>query len=118
MKPLPITEGAEFDLPAAARDLRSDEAYERDGHTARTLVREHGLRIVLIVMKSGSTIAEHQSQGAVSIQTIAGDVRVVFAGRTVDLPAGQLSVLAPTLPHAVEAAADSTLLLTLAWSQR
>jgi len=47
--------GVIFDLGAIDQAMRSEEAYAREGHTARTLVREHELRVVLIVMKAGTT---------------------------------------------------------------
>jgi hypothetical protein len=37
-KPAAITDGAVFDLAAIDRELRSDDGYRRDGHTARTLL--------------------------------------------------------------------------------
>jgi quercetin dioxygenase-like cupin family protein len=115
MKPSPLGEATELDLSAVARDLRAESAYERDGHTARTLVRDRKLRIVLIAMKPGAQLSEHRSQEAVSIQTIAGHVRITLPARVVELPAGRLVALAPALPHAVESTTESTVLLTLAW---
>ena len=47
-----------FDLAAVDSELRKEDAYQREGHTARTLVREPDLRIVLVVMKAGTRIAD------------------------------------------------------------
>ena len=113
-KPTAITQGAELDLAVAARELRAEDAYRLDGHTARTLVREPTVRIVLVVMRAAAKIAEHHSQNIASIQSIAGHVRLALPDRTVDLPAGKLLVIAPGLAHDVEAVADSAFLLTLA----
>ena len=115
-KPTSITQGAEFDLAVAERELRLEDAYRLDGHTARTLVREAMMRIVLLVMRAGAKIAEHRSQDAASIHVLAGHVRLTLPDRTVDLPAGKLLVIAPGLVHDVEAVADSAFLLTLAQS--
>jgi quercetin dioxygenase-like cupin family protein len=117
-KPTPITEGAVFDLAAIDRQLRSEDACWRDGHTARTLVREPALRIVLVVMKAGARIAEHRAQEITSIQAVTGLVRVALIDRSLELAAGSMLVIAPDVRHHVEAVADSGLLLTLAWYER
>jgi quercetin dioxygenase-like cupin family protein len=142
-KPTPIIEGAVFDLAAIDRQLRSEDAYRRDGHTARTLVREPALRIVLVVMQAGARIAEHRAQEITSIQALTGHVRLALidptggfaprpaggAGRvptphlaaldrSLELAAGRVLVIPPDLRHHVEAVADSGLLLTLAWCER
>lgn len=116
-KPTPISHGAVFDLAAVDRELRSDDAYPRDGHTARTLVREPAMRIVLVVMRAGARIAEHRAQETTSIHVLTGHVRLALTDHTVDLPAGRVLVIASDLRHDVEALADSTLLLTLAWGE-
>lgn len=113
-KPIPITHGAELDLAAAERELRAEDAYRLDGHTARTLVREPALRIVLIVIRAGAKIAEHHTEAIASIHALVGHVRLALPERTVDLPAGKLLVIASDLAHDVEAVDDSMFLLTLA----
>jgi quercetin dioxygenase-like cupin family protein len=113
-KPTSITQGAELDLAVADRELRLEDAYRLDGHTARTLVREPAMRIVLVVMRAGAKIAEHRSQDTASIHAHAGHVRLTMPDRAVDLPAGKLLVIAPGLAHGVEAVAASAFLLTLA----
>jgi quercetin dioxygenase-like cupin family protein len=113
-KPNVITEGVDLDLAAADRELRAEEAYQRDGHTARTLIREPAVRIVLVVMRAGAKIAQHQTQDTASISTIAGTVRFGLRARTVEVGAGRLLVIPPGLAHDVEAVGDSAFLLTLA----
>ena len=106
--------GVVFDLSAVATELRELEGYHRDGHIARTLVREEDLRVVLIVATAGARITEHQAKDTVSIHTVHGNVRLTLSGDDgVDLSAGQVLVLEGALPHDVEALTESTLLLTL-----
>jgi len=71
-KPSAITDGAIFDITTIDRELRSADAYKVDGHTARTLVREPAMRIVLIVMRAGAKIAEHHAHETASIHSLAG----------------------------------------------
>jgi quercetin dioxygenase-like cupin family protein len=114
-KPETINRGAVFDLAAIDVELRREDAYERDGHTARTLVREDDIRIVLIVMRAGARIAEHRANETASIHALSGHVRLRLPGRDAELLAGRLLVLERGLRHDVEAIAESAFLLTLGW---
>jgi len=98
--------------------MRREDAYRREGHTARTLVREQDLRIVLVVMKAGARIAEHRANDTASVHTLSGHVRLELPGKTSDLPAGRLLVLERGLRHDVEAVVESAFLLTLGWQAK
>lgn len=117
-KPDTIERGAVFDLTAIEGEMRSEEAYERDGHTARTLVRENDLRIVLIVMRAGARMAEHQANETASIHVLGGRVRLRLPDGDADLTAGRLLVLERGLRHDVEAVSESAILLTLGWDAK
>ena len=104
-----------FDLAAVDSELRKEAAYERDGHTARTLVRKPDLRIVLIVMKPGARIAEHRADETASVHALSGHVRVRLPDKVVDLAAGRLLVIERELKHDLEAVVESAFLLTLGW---
>jgi quercetin dioxygenase-like cupin family protein len=111
-----LVPGTTFDLAPIAAELRGEGVYERDGHTARTLVREMDLRVVLVVMRSGGIIKEHLAHETASIHMLSGHVRVRLRDRLVDLPSGgRLLVLEAGLPHTVEAVDESAFLLTLGW---
>jgi quercetin dioxygenase-like cupin family protein len=109
--------GVVFDLGAIDREMRQDEAYEREGHTARTLVHALDLRVLLVIMRAGSRIAEHRANETATIHTVSGHVCLRLPDRTVELSAGQLLALGPGLKHDVEATVDSTFVLTLGWHQ-
>lgn len=117
-KPESPERGVVFDLGAIERELRQEDAYQRSGHTARTMVREGDLRVVLIVMKDGARIPQHTAQETTSIQTTAGLVRLQLPDRTVELPVGHLLVLDGGLAHDVEASGVSAFVLTLGWDER
>ena len=112
-----------FDFGVIDQEMRREEAYSREGHTARTLVREPDVRVVLIAMKAGSRIAQHTARVTTSIQTLAGHVRLQLPrlarqheDRIVDLPVGRLLVLARGNEHDVEAVGDSAVLVTFGWT--
>jgi quercetin dioxygenase-like cupin family protein len=108
-------QGTIFDLAAVDSELRREDAYQRDGHTARTLVRKPDLRIVLVVMKAGARIAEHRADETAAVHALSGHVRLRLPDSTADLAAGRMLVLERGLKHDVEAVADSAFLLTLGW---
>lgn len=116
--PASTSSGATFDLASAERELRTEDAYLRQGHTARTLVREPDLRIVFLVMKANSRIAEHRANETASIHVFTGNVRLHLPDKLVELRAGQLLVLERGLRHDVEAVDDSAFLLTLGWQPK
>jgi quercetin dioxygenase-like cupin family protein len=117
-KPANAEQGAVFDLAAIDAEMRREDAYERDGHTARTLVRADDIRIVLIVMRAGARIAEHQANETASIHALSGHVRLRLPDRDAELPAGRLLVLERGLRHDLEAIAESAFLLTLGWQAK
>jgi quercetin dioxygenase-like cupin family protein len=112
-----VEDGSTFDLDGIERELRVDGAYERNGHSARTLARTQDLRVVFMVLKDGGTIAEHHADETTSIHALSGQVRLKLPDRTVELRGGQVLVLGFGLPHDVEAMEDSSLVLTLGWPQ-
>jgi quercetin dioxygenase-like cupin family protein len=118
MKPEDTTKDPIFDLAAIDAEMRREEAYAREGHTARTLVREPDLRIVLVVMRAGTRIAEHRAKDTASIHTVSGHVRSRLPEKVADLPAGRVLVLERGVLHDVEAVTDSAFLLTLGWQRK
>ena len=104
----------EFDIARELEQLHGEPEW-KSGQNAKTLVKNEGLRIVLIALKAQSRIPEHQTEGRISIHAVAGHLKVRAEGRTFDLPAGTLLALNQRLPHDVEALEDSAFLLTIAW---
>ena len=88
-----IAGGVSFDPAALDEELRKEAAYEASGYTARTLVREPDLRVVLIVMKSGARIVDHQAERTASVHAISGRLRLHLLGKRVDVPAHHLLAL-------------------------
>jgi quercetin dioxygenase-like cupin family protein len=103
------------DLSSEDAELRQGEPWHDFGQEAKTLLKLSGLRVVLISLRAGSRIERHQTEGEITIHTLAGHLRVHVDGRSIDLPAGRLLAIERSLPHDLEAAEDSSALLTIAW---
>ena len=105
----------EFDLAAETDQLRQEEPWKSTSRNAKTLVKYPDLRIVLIAMKSGTRREGHKADGSISIQALTGKLRLHLPERTVELPAGRLLTLERAVPHEVEAAEESSFLLSISW---
>jgi quercetin dioxygenase-like cupin family protein len=114
--------GTTFDLSAITQEMKREDAYAREGHAARTVVRAPDLRCVVIAMQPGGRIAEHVAAATVSIQVLAGRVRIRLPrlarqheDRFEELEPGRLLVLDGGIAHSVEAVDETSLLVTLGW---
>lgn len=105
-----------FDLNAEIEQLRKEDAWQ-GGRNSKTLVKHADFRVVLTVLKSGARLHEHRAPGRISVQTVAGHIRMHVEGKVFDLPAGHLLALERGIVHDVEALEDSAFLLTIAWPQ-
>jgi quercetin dioxygenase-like cupin family protein len=104
-----------FDLARELERLHREPSYRHGSRNADTLVHEPNFRIVLVTMKPGGRLQEHHAAARISVQTLAGRVRLQLLDRTADLPAGRLLALESSIGHDVEALEESGFLLTLAW---
>lgn len=105
----------QVDLPAEVDALRHGPEWA-GGRNAKTLVKYDDFRIVLTALAAGNRVAEHKTEGRISIQSVSGRIRVHLDGRTLDLTPGMLVALDRGVPHDVEAVGeDSAFLLTIAW---
>jgi quercetin dioxygenase-like cupin family protein len=104
------------DLLQEIQSLHKEDAWlQGTGPSSKTLVKHSDLRIVLLAMRKKMSMHEHRTAARISVQTLAGHIRLRLPDRTVELRAGQLLVLDQCVPHDVEAEEDSAFLLTLSW---
>ena len=104
-----------FDLGRYVEDLRADPGWRMGAPNSVTILKEPGLRLVVIALRAGTSIKEHVAPGRITIQTIAGHTRVGLAETEIDLPRGHLVTLEPARAHDVYAVEESAILLTIVW---
>jgi quercetin dioxygenase-like cupin family protein len=104
----------EFDLTRELKGLHGEPAWS-SGQNAKTLVKYDDFRVVLTALKARARLPGHQTDGRISIHTLAGHIQVRAEGRTFDLPAGSLLALDQGLAHDVGALEESAFLLSIAW---
>lgn len=84
------------------------------GTAAETLVKDGPLRLVLLALRAGASIAEHRAPGPVSLHVLKG-AAVFGVGETQHSVAdGGVLVLAANEVHSVLAESDALILLTIA----
>jgi quercetin dioxygenase-like cupin family protein len=105
-----------FDLNAEIERLRNEDAWQ-GGRNSKTLVKHSDFRIALTVLQSKAHLHEHMAVGRISVQVVAGHIRMHMAGKIFDLPAGHLIALDRAIPHDVQVLEDSAFLLTICWPE-
>jgi quercetin dioxygenase-like cupin family protein len=105
-----------YSLAPMIEQMRADPPLEHFGRNSRTLHRESGLSILLIVMQSGGFLNEHKAPGAITVQVLEGRIAFLSEGQQVEVGPMELITLAARALHKVEALEASALLLTIAGS--
>lgn len=102
-----------YDLAGIAAQLRAEPHAAIDGHRQMTIVRHGSVALVLFDFEAGGRLVNHVADGLVTIQTLAGQVRVGTPEGDKELVAGSLLVLAPGVVHDLHASVSSQVLLTV-----
>jgi quercetin dioxygenase-like cupin family protein len=103
----------EVDLTKELDALRASDSYQAADHTAKTIAKQPGIRVVLIALKPGGHMHEHHAEWAITVQGVDGHVEFKVAGRVVALTPGRLLTVAAGTPHEVTGIDESALLLTI-----
>lgn len=100
-------------LSELADQLIADLPNHPSGRTARTVLSGAVMRAVVVALREGVEMAEHDSPNGATLQLLHGKVTLRAGDRDWPLQPGQLFQVPPQR-HSVEAHADSALLLTVA----
>ncbi len=79
---------------------------------SHSLLKTDKFQLMRLVLPAGETLPTHQVVGEVSIQCLEGRATVRTPAQDCLLEAGQLVVLPPGQPHAVQAHDNTSLLVT------
>ena len=102
-----------IDLTEAAVRLRAEAHASIAGHRQLALVRRGSVSLILFAFEAEGFLKEHQAEGEVTIQVLAGRLEVTVAGEVLSIGAGQLVSLASGQSHSVRALETSDMLLTI-----
>lgn len=106
---------AGMSLQPLVDELLASPQVEREGKTARTLVKDPSLTVVLTVLRAGAQLLEHAAPGSVVVVPIRGDVKFEHEQQasTTAVEGAQITVMGPGLRHRVVAQSDSAFLLII-----
>ena len=93
--------------------LLADLPHHQAGRTARTVVSGAKMRAVVIALREGAEMAEHDAPPAATLQVLRGEVTVVGGDQEWRLSEGRLLPIPPAR-HSVQAHTDAAVLLTVA----
>src|SRR6516164_10593387 len=94
--------------------LTDETRFAPNGIVSRTLLRTENMRVVLFGFAEGQELTEHTSTQHALIQILSGECEFMLDGQAHSLKAGDFLYMPPNLPHAVKAARQFSMLLTLA----
>ena len=101
------------ELTELAEALLSDLPNHSAGRTAKTIMSGTVMRAVVVALKQGVEMSEHDSPPAATMQLLKGEVSLRAGDREWRVAPGQL-VPIPPQRHSVHAHEDSAFLLTVA----
>jgi quercetin dioxygenase-like cupin family protein len=107
-----------LNLPDLARALHAEPHPSTHGHRQAGLVHRGPLRLVLFAFDAGGELPEHRAPGHVVIHCLRGRLEVQAAGASEQIGEGEALVMDPDVPHAVRAATESDMLLTVCLEPR
>ncbi|MBI5386089.1 MAG: cupin domain-containing protein [Verrucomicrobia bacterium] len=93
--------------------LNTETQFAAHGIVSRTLLRTSATRVVLFGFAAGQELSEHTSPHHALVQVLSGECEWTLDGKVHALRAGDLLYMPPSLPHAVRATQQFSMLLTL-----
>lgn len=102
-----------FDLAEEIAKLKQEPAWATHPRNAATLLKDAGMRVLLVVIHEGAAIEPHKAEGPISVHLLTGAIRMTAGGEKVALRPGQILTLEAGLEHDVKADEESAFLLTM-----
>jgi quercetin dioxygenase-like cupin family protein len=103
----------DFSLQTEMLPLLQRVRGNKSKRTAKTLVKDGPLRILVVALDTEGTLEEHKVDGPFSVQCLLGRVNVRLGSDKKDLRTGDLLVVDTGVTHDVEAVEPSILLITI-----
>jgi hypothetical protein len=101
-----------IDIPKFIRQLKSEEAWEKNDRNGITVFKTENVAMVLTCLKAKAILKDNLVDGIFTIHVIEGIVRVKSPDGDVDMQANQITAFHQLVDHSIEAMMDSVLLLT------
>jgi len=85
------------------------------GHRQQTksLVREHGVSVLMMAMESGDALREHSADGVVIVRVVRGHAVLAAGGESFDVRPGEMVLMQPGVRHDLSAQEQTVVVLTV-----
>jgi len=80
---------------------------------SRVLARSPGGSVTVFAFAAGQELAEHTAPFDALVHVAAGQLELAIGGKPVTVNAGEIVLMPAGVPHALRAAADSKMILTM-----
>ena len=94
-------------------DLQALASFRDEGPSVRIISDDPGVRLVLLSLKAGQQLKEHQTKSLLFVQPMQGRVSFTVLEKSIELEAGSIIRVEASIPHHVTALSDTVLLLTM-----
>lgn len=79
----------------------------------QTLFKSDDVEVLRLILPAGKVIPEHKAPGAITVHCLEGEIAFTAFGKTQTLTNGQMLCLPKAEPHALTAAQNSSVLVTI-----
>lgn len=104
----PLDGIASLNLADEIARLKRGPQWAAGDRAAESVARNSEIGVTLLLLKQGAALKEHRARGTVTLTIVSGSIRLNAA----TLNAGMVAVIDREAPHAVEALAESAVMLT------
>jgi quercetin dioxygenase-like cupin family protein len=94
-------------------NLAATVGYQRDAIVSKTLIDKKGGTLTLFAFWEGQALSGHTAPFDAVVQVIDGEVDITLSGRPIHLKSGELLIMPADEPHALKAARNFKMLLTM-----
>ena len=105
-----------IELRQALERLLREPPHPTQGHRQITLYRHGSSTLALFYFNAWGRLLDHGADAVVTLHLLEGQLNVHTAQGTYRMEAGQILVLAPNVPHDVQAVKNSRMLMTICFN--
>ena len=102
-----------FPLMSMAEKLIAEANAATSGRASLTLAHGSEMTLVLVALKAGTTLEDHQAPAAATVITLSGDIIFTTSGEKITLEQGEAVTFTADVLHAVYASEDSAFLIVI-----
>ena len=102
-----------FPLISMAEKLMEEATSATSGRASLTLAHGDEMTMVLVALKAGTTLEDHQAPAAATVITLSGNIIFTTSGEKITLEQGEAVTFTADVLHAVYASEDSAFLIVI-----